>query len=103
MRVRLNDYTYRSSVAPMGGRFMLPVSAEVRAGVDVAAGDEVDVDLTLDTAPRTVTVPDDLAAAFDREPEARCAFDALSYSHQRRYVMGLGPHVPHVSCEQPVA
>ncbi|MPZ00177.1 MAG: DUF1905 domain-containing protein [Actinophytocola sp.] len=89
VRVRLNDYTYRSSVASMGGRFMLPVSAEVRAGANVAAGDEVDVELTLDTEPRTVAVPDDLAAAFDSEPEARRAFDALSYSHQRRYVMAI--------------
>ncbi|HUS15572.1 MAG TPA: DUF1905 domain-containing protein, partial [Chloroflexia bacterium] len=41
----INGYTYRSTVAPLGGVFMLPVSAEVRAAAAIAGGDEVDVDL----------------------------------------------------------
>ena len=70
----------------MGGRFLLPVSAQIRAGAGVAAGDEVDVDLEVDTEPRTVSVPADLAAALDTDPAVRRAFDALSYSQQLRYV-----------------
>jgi hypothetical protein len=58
----------------MGGRYMVGVSAEHRAGAGVAGGDEVDVDLELDTAPREVSVPADLAAALDAEPEARRTF-----------------------------
>lgn len=87
--VRLNDHTYRSSIGSMGGKSMLPVSAEVRAAAGVAAGDEVDVELTVDAEPRTVTVPDDLAAALDGDPAVRRAFDALSYSNKRRHLLAI--------------
>lgn len=87
--VTINDYTYRSTVAPMGGVFMLPVSAEIRAGAGVAAGDEIEVELVLDSAPREIAVPGDFAAALDRAPDARRAFDALSYSNKRRHVLSV--------------
>lgn len=80
--VTIGDYTYRSSIAVMGGLFMVGVSAENRAGAGVAGGDEVDVDIELDTAPRVIEVPDDFATALDAEPDARRTFDALSYSNQ---------------------
>lgn len=83
VRVTINGYTYPSTVAVMGGTFMLPVSAEVRAHAGVAAGDEVDVDLDLDTAPREVTVPADVTDALDRDPDAKGFFDGLSYSNKR--------------------
>jgi hypothetical protein len=86
VRATVNGFTYRTSVAPMGGRFLLPVSAQIRAGAGVAAGDEVDVDLEVDTEPRTVSVPADMAVALDSDPAVRRAFDALSYSQQLRYV-----------------
>jgi hypothetical protein len=89
VRVTVNGYTYRSTVAPMGGAFYLPVAAEVRARSGVAAGDNVDVDVELDTDPRTVEVPADLAAALDAAPAARTAFGALSYSNQRRHVLAV--------------
>ncbi|MFI5062754.1 MAG: YdeI/OmpD-associated family protein [Streptosporangiales bacterium] len=85
----INGHTYRSSVGAMRGRFLLPVSAQVRVAAGVSAGDEVDVELQLDTAPRTVTVPPDLAAALDADPAVRRAFDAMPYSHQQRYVMSV--------------
>ena len=86
VRVTINGYGYRSSVGSMGGRFMLPVSAQIRAEAKIAAGDDVEVDVELDTEPREVSVPADLAAALDREPGAREAFARLPYSHQLRYV-----------------
>ncbi|CAN5366337.1 hypothetical protein BH24CHL10_BH24CHL10_05700 [soil metagenome] len=70
-----------------GRRFMVGVSAEHRAGARVAGGDEVDVDIALDTAPREVTVPDDFAAALDAEPKARATFDGLSYSNRSWHVL----------------
>ncbi|NUP01092.1 MAG: DUF1905 domain-containing protein [Nonomuraea sp.] len=85
--VTVNGFTYRSTVATMGGRFLLPLSAENRQGAGVAAGDEVEVTVELDTAPREVTVPADLAEALDRVPEARTFFDGLSYSRKQRYVL----------------
>ena len=87
VKVTLNGYTYRSTVAVLGGRYMVGVSAEHRAGAGVAGGDEVDVDIELDTAPREVLVPADLAAALDAEPAARRTFDGLSYSNKSWHVL----------------
>jgi hypothetical protein len=87
--VTIRNYTYRSTVAAMGGEFMLPVSAEVREHAGVAAGDDVDVELELDTAPREVSVPDDFARALAGEPAAQRFFDGLSYSNQRRHVLAV--------------
>jgi len=87
--VTIKGHTYRSTIATMDGRFMLPVSADVRAAAGVAAGEEVDVDVELDTSPREVTVPPDLAAALDADADARRVFDGLSYSNKRRIVMPI--------------
>ncbi|HEY8720419.1 YdeI/OmpD-associated family protein [Pengzhenrongella sp.] len=87
VRVTVNGYTYRSTVAVLGGRYLVGVSAEHRAGAGVAGGDEVDVELELDTSPREVDVPDDLAAALDGEPAARRTFDGLSYSNRSWHVL----------------
>lgn len=87
--VTINGYTYRSTVAPMGGVYMLPVSAEVREAAGVAAGDAVDVAVELDTAPREVEVPTDLAAALAGDAEAKRIFEELSYSNKRRIVLSI--------------
>jgi len=87
--VAINGYTYRSTVAPLGGDFMLPVSAEVREKCGIAGGDEIDVEVELDTKPREVSVPADFAAALDREPDARRFFDGLSYSNKQRHVLSV--------------
>ena len=89
VRVTIAGHTYRSSVAVMGGQFMLPVSAENRAAAGIAAGDEVDVEVTLDTDPREVSVPGDLAEALSADAVARRAFGQLSYSQQLRYVLDI--------------
>jgi hypothetical protein len=89
VRVTINGFSYRSSVGSMGGRAMLPVSAQIRDGAKIAAGDEVEVDVELDDAPREVSVPEDVAAALTRAPGARAAFDQLSYSNQRRWVTSV--------------
>ncbi len=86
VRITINGYTYRTSVGSMSGQLLLPVSAQVREGAAIAAGDEVDVGIELDTEPREVNVPADLAAALDHDPEARRAFDRMPYSHRLRYV-----------------
>jgi hypothetical protein len=89
VRVTINGYTYRSSVASMGGRFMLGVSATVREGAGVAGGDTVDIDIELDTEPREVIVPPDLAAALKRDAKASRVFEALSYSKKQRFVLPI--------------
>ena len=85
--VTINGYTYRSSIAVMGATFMVGVSAENRAAAGVKGGDEVDVDLELDTAPREVTVPPEFAAALDAQPAARRTFEGLSYSNKSWHVL----------------
>ncbi|MCU1619159.1 MAG: hypothetical protein JWR41_1165 [Modestobacter sp.] len=87
--VTVGGHTYRSSIASMGGRFLIPLSAERRSAAGVAAGDEVEVDVELDTQPREVEVPADLAAALDAEPVARARFEALSYSNQLRHALAV--------------
>jgi hypothetical protein len=87
--VTVNGYSYRSTVAAYGDVFMLPLAAEHREAVGVAAGDELEVDLTLDTAPREVEVPADFAAALDAEPAARRTFDALSNSNTKWHTLNV--------------
>lgn len=84
--VTLNRHTYRSTIAPMGGKFLLPVSAEQREQAGVAAGDWVAVTLELDQTPRTVEVPADLAAALAKQKGARAAFDAAAPSARKEFV-----------------
>jgi hypothetical protein len=85
VQVRIGDYTWRSTIAPYGGAFLLGVSAANRAGAGIEAGDEVDVEVELDTAPREVEVPAELAAALAGDAEASAFFEKLSYSHKRAY------------------
>ena len=86
VRVTLNGYTYRSTVAPMGGRYLVGVSADNRAAAGVAGGQTHDIELELDEAPRVVALPADFAAALDAEPAARATFDRLSPSNQGYHV-----------------
>lgn len=89
VRATINGYTYRSSVASMGGRFMLGISADVREKAGVQAGDELDVDVELDTEKREVSVPADFAAALDANPQAKRFFEGLSYSNRSRFVLSI--------------
>jgi hypothetical protein len=82
VRVTINGYTYRNTIAVMGGAYMVGVSAEHRERAGVRGGDAVDVDVELDTEPREVALPTDFRAALEREPEAKRRFNSLSYSRK---------------------
>jgi len=86
VRVTINHRTYRSTVAVYGGRYYLPLNKTNREAAGVAAGDVIEVELQADEETRAIDVPDDIATALDASPEAKAAFDALSYSHQREHV-----------------
>jgi hypothetical protein len=86
VRVTINGFTYRSTIAVMGGAYMVGVSAENRAGTGARGGDVVDVDVELDTEPRSVELPADLEAALSADPAARATFDALSPSNKGWHV-----------------
>jgi len=87
--VTVNGHSYRSSVAPYRGKYMIALSADNRDKAGVAGGDEVEVTIELDDQPRTVEEPAVLTAALDADPEARVAFDKLSFSNQRRHVLAV--------------
>ena len=87
--VTINGYSYRNTVAVMGGKYMVGVSAEHRAGAKVAGGDVIDVELALDTAPREVAVPADLAKALKAHEGSRARFDALSYTKRKEIVRNI--------------
>jgi hypothetical protein len=82
--ITVNGYAYRTTAVRMGGRFLVPLSAEHREAAGVAAGDDVTVDIALDTATREVTLPADLESAMD--DRSRAAYDGLSYTHRKEWV-----------------
>jgi len=89
VNVTVNDgYSYRSAVAPMGGRYLIAFSSDKRAATGLKGGETITVDLTLDTEPRTVEVPDDLAAALIAAG-LREAFDRISPSQQKAHVTSV--------------
>jgi hypothetical protein len=85
--VTINGYTFRTSIARMGGRYMLGVSAERRTAAGVSAGDVLEVDVELDTAPREVDVPEEFAAALAADPAAQAFWQTLSYSKQQWHTL----------------
>lgn len=87
--VTLDHYSYRSTVAPMGGGWWVGVNSEHREASGLRAGDEVQVTLALDTAPRELAVPPELAAALDADPAAKAFFDGLSYSNRRVFTLSV--------------
>lgn len=89
VNVTVNGYAYRSTVASMGGRYLIPFSSDKRKETGITGGDAIEVELTLDTAPRTVEPPEDLAAALAAAPGAAEAFAALSPSRQKAHVTSV--------------
>jgi hypothetical protein len=87
--VTIHGYTYRTTIAPYNAVFMIPVSAENRANAAIAAGDEIEVEVELDMAPREVTLPADFSTALEQDADARSFFDGLSYSNKRRIVLSI--------------
>jgi Domain of unknown function (DUF1905)/Bacteriocin-protection, YdeI or OmpD-Associated len=80
--VTIGKHTWRSSIVIMGGQFMLGVSMANREAAGVAAGQTLDVDVEFDTAPRTVEVPDDLAAELAGDDVASAAWATWSFTRQ---------------------
>ncbi len=84
--IAINGHSWRSRIAIMRGRYLIGLSRANRQAAGVATGDEIDVDVELDTEPRVVTEPVDLARALDADPGARAAYDRLPQGRRREYV-----------------
>ncbi|WP_354597023.1 YdeI/OmpD-associated family protein [Streptomyces sp. JL1001] len=89
VNVTVNGYAYRSTIAPMGGQYLIPFSADKRKATGIGGGDAIEVELTLDTAPRTVEPPEDLAVALAAAPGAAEAFAALAPSRRKAHVASV--------------
>ncbi len=87
--VTINGYTYRSTVAPHAGDYMLPLSAEHREAAGLTAGQEVAITLEYDAAPREVEIPADFARQLEMHPTAQEAFAKLAYSHRKEHVRAI--------------
>jgi antitoxin component of MazEF toxin-antitoxin module len=87
--VTIGDFVYRSTVGVMGGKFLIPLSAERRVASGLKGGDAVSVQLERDDSPRKVDVPDDLAAALAAAPDAKTFFDGLTFSQQQVHVRSV--------------
>jgi hypothetical protein len=89
VRGTINNFPYRSSIVPMGGKFILVVNKELRAGANATAGDTVSMTLERDDEPRIITPPADLARALEANPAAQAAWDKLSYTHQKEHARAV--------------
>ena len=87
VRITINGYTYRNTVAVMGGAYMVGVSAEHRKGANVKGGDMLEVTIELDTQPREVEIPEAFQKALKKNPIAKKNFDSLSYSKKNGIVI----------------
>jgi hypothetical protein len=85
VRATINGHSFRTTVTRMRGEFLLGLNREVRESAGAEAGDNVEVAIELDTAPREVDVPEALANALADDPAARATFDALSFTHRKEY------------------
>jgi len=84
--ITIGEHSYRTTVARMRGRYLVPLSAANRTAAGVAAGDEIEVGIEPDTEPRVVEVPADLTAALAADDAARATFDQLSFTHRKEWV-----------------
>ena len=82
-------YQYRNTIASMGGQFLISFNAETRKLTGRGAGDEVEVRLDVDDAPRVVEVPADLAVELAKDAEAKAAWEQMSYSRQRGHAESI--------------
>ena len=89
VRGTINGFPYRGSIVPMGGKFMMAVNRELRAGANAKGGDQISVTMEHDDEPRIITPPADLAHALKANKRAQAAWDKLSYTHQKEYARAV--------------
>jgi hypothetical protein len=86
IRVLINGVELRTTLAVYGGRSYIGIRREIREAAEISPGETIDLSVELDDQPRSVEVPDDLAAALTADPEARRIFDGLSFTIRKEYI-----------------
>ena len=89
VKVTLNGYTYRSTIASMGGTVCIPLRRSNREAAGLEGGETLNVKLELDTEKREIKPPADLVKALKATPTAWDRWKELSYSHQRETVESI--------------
>ena len=89
VKVTLNGYTYRSTIAAMGGPPCVALRRSHREAAGLNGDETIDVRLDLDTEKREVTAPADLVRALRGVPGAMEQWRKLSYTHQREHVEAI--------------
>ena len=87
--ITLNKYTYRSTVAVMKGMYLVSLSADNRTKAKVAGGDELEITIELDTAPRTTELPADFKKILDKNKVAAVAYEKLAPSRKKSMVLSI--------------
>jgi len=89
VKVTINNFTYRSAVAVMGGAYMVGVNAENREGANVKGGDKINVTIELDTEKRIVEVPAEFQKQLSKNAAAKKMFDTLSKSKKKALIIPI--------------
>lgn len=89
VRALINGVEYRGSVVKMGGEYCLGIPKVFRDAAGIKAGDNIVVTLERDSAPRTVTPPEDLVEAIERSLGDMDAWDSLSYTLRKELVRAI--------------
>jgi len=89
VKVTLNGYTYRSTIAAMGGPPCVPLRKDHREAAGLEGGESIEIRIELDTEPREVTPPADFVRALRSSPPAWERWRDLSYTHRREHVQAI--------------
>jgi hypothetical protein len=89
VNVTVNGFSYPSTVASMGGKYLIPFSSDKRAATGIGGGDPIEVELELDTAPRVFEPTPDLAEALAANPDAAAAWERLAPSHRKAHITAI--------------
>ncbi|MFB8003294.1 YdeI/OmpD-associated family protein [Nocardia sp. NPDC056000] len=87
--ITINGHSWKSRIALMRGRHLIGLSHANRQAAGVDIGEQIEVEVELDTEPRVVVEPEDFTAALDADPVARAAYDSLSHSRKREHVLSI--------------
>ncbi len=89
VKVTVNGFTFRTTIAAMGGCNLIGINKANQAGAGIGPGDKITLIVEADTEPRVVAVPEDLAAAFKKSKKLSAAWEKISYTHKREYVEAI--------------
>jgi antitoxin component of MazEF toxin-antitoxin module len=89
VKLSINGADYRSTIFRMGGKYVVAIPKRFRQAAGVESGEMITVELERDTEVRVIIPPEDFAKALAENSRAKRAWEKLSYTHRREYVMAI--------------